>query len=383
MLCITGTRADYGIFRPLLFEINKDAAFSLQLVATGMHLVADYGYTLEGIRKDPFPIIATPSILLKGDSLYAMSQSVGMGIVYFSDIFHYHKPDVLLILGDRGEMLAAAIAAHYQNIRIVHLHGGEISGSADDAVRHAVSKLAHLHFVSTLQAKRNLVMLGEEEWRVVPVGSLQKREIERIRHLAEEEKQLLIDKYQLASMGKKILLAMHPDSKDPLSFESQIGAVLEALGEIGDGGIIIIGPNSDAGGDLFRERLLAYAGQGRHCHYFSSIPVEEYLFLLSQADVMIGNSSSGIIEAPFFGLPFVNVGDRQKGRDQGDNVVNVPYQADVIREAICLSLKESNRKKGKNPYELFDSPELEVVRQLKRLVNMPDVLHKKLVTWPD
>lgn len=381
IVAITGTRADYGILRPLLLELEKDAAFSLQLVATGMHLVGEYGNTVDLIRRDRFSIIATPSILLKGDSLYAMSQSVGMGIVYFSDIFHYHKPDVLLLLGDRGEMLAAAVAAHYQNIRIVHLHGGEISGSADDGVRHAVSKLAHLHFVSTLQAKKNLIALGEEEWRIVPVGTLRKREMESIMRLPKKDRQNLIRKYQLSSMGKKmILLGMHPDSKDPLSFENQIGVVLEAVRELGDVKIMMIGPNSDAGGDLFRDRMLSFAAQRSHCCYFSSVPADEYLFLLSQVDLMIGNSSSGIIEAPFFRLPFLNVGGRQEGRDQGDNVVNVPYQEDAIREATRRILLEGKKKECQNPYDFFEFPELETVMQLKSLIHRSDLLAKRLVT---
>lgn len=379
ILCFTGTRADYGIYRPILFELKQDPHFNLQLVVTGMHLCSEYGHTIDEIKEDPFPIIATPSILFKGDSTLAMSQSIGMAILYFSDILQKLNPSFILLLGDRGEMLAAAIAAHYQNIGILHLHGGEISGSADDGIRHCISKLAHLHFVSTYEAKNNLLKMGEEEWRIHPIGSLRKHDFEGIKRLPPEKKEQLIKKYHLHANEKKVILAIHPDTKETLSFADQINPVLHGIMKsITRSKIIIIGPNSDAGGELFQKKLMELANQfPTSVHYYSSIPSDEYLFLLSQANVLVGNSSSGIIEAPFFQLPFIHIGNRQKSRTHGDNVQFVDYHAKQIELSIDKILFEPTKKEIDNPYDLCESPAQEMLNKLKESIKNPHLLHKK------
>lgn len=376
---ISGTRADYGIYRPLLFELHRDPVFHLQLVVTGMHLLKEYGQTIDNVEQDPFEVIAQPSILVKGDSTYAMSQSAGIATLYFSDIFHFHQPDAILLLGDRGEMLAAAIAAHYQNITIVHLHGGEKSGSADDAVRHAISKLAHLHFVSTFQAKKTLQHLGEEEWRIFPVGSLRKHDIEKIKYLDKGEKTRLMKKYGLSTKQKKVLLTMHPDSKEQEPFPLQIESVLKALEHCSEINLIFIGPNSDAGSDIFREYMQTYCKQSKWCSYYASIPSDEYLFLLSQMDLLIGNSSSGIIEAPFFHLPFINVGNRQQDRTHGDHVCHVPYQTEKIKAKIEEILHSPRKNIKCNPYDIVKAPAQEIVKLLKIGLRQPNLHHPPFV----
>jgi GDP/UDP-N,N'-diacetylbacillosamine 2-epimerase (hydrolysing) len=381
ILCITGTRADYGIYKPVLFELEKDPDFHLQLVVTGMHLCPEYGHTLHEIKKDSFPIIATPSILFKGDSTLAMSQSVGMGILYFADIFQQHNPSIILLLGDRGEMLAAAIAAHYQNIGIIHLHGGEISGSADDGIRHCISKLAHLHFVSTYEAKNNLLKMGEEEWRIHPIGSLRKHDIKRIKQLPREKREQLLKKYHLKKEEKKILFVFHPDTKETVPIENQINEVLTGLKKATKNSkIIIIGSNSDAGGDLFQKKLIAFANQSpHHVSYYSSIPSDEYLFLLSQVNILVGNSSSGIIEAPFFQLPFIHIGNRQKLRTHAENVLFIDYHASQIEETIHNLLSQYTDKTINNPYDLYESPAKEMLSRLKESIKHPHFLHKKTI----
>lgn len=378
IICVTGTRADYGIYRPLLSMIAADPDFDLKLVATGMHIVHEFGRTLAEIERDQLEMIATPSVLLRGDSTYAMSQSVGLATLYFADIFHFHRPDCLLLLGDRGEMLAAALAAHYQNIAIAHLHGGERSGSADDLVRHCVSRLAHIHFVSCLEAKDTLVRLGEEEWRVVPVGSLRKSAIAAVLNMPLTDKRALRRKYRLVRERKLLLFAMHPDSKERLPFAEQIGEALSALAAFDDCQLIVFGPNSDAGGDLFRTEIERFLSGREHAHLYASVPADDYLYLLSEADVLVGNSSSGIIEAPFFQLPFVHVGNRQKYRVRGDNVTDVPYQAAAIRRALESAFRRRKKKTFANPYDLVPSPEQEIVSRLKRLPTMETLLDKRL-----
>jgi GDP/UDP-N,N'-diacetylbacillosamine 2-epimerase (hydrolysing) len=383
IVCITGTRADYGIYRPLLMELEKDPDFQLKLIVTGMHLLEEYGSTIHEVRADGFDIMATPSILLKGDSTYAMSQSLGMGILYFADILQTTKPKAILLLGDRGEMLAAAIAAHYQDIGIIHLHGGELSGSADDAIRHSISKLAHLHFVSTLKSKKNVIRLGEEEWRIIPIGSLRKYDVQRIKKLNHVTKEEWRKKYRLQSDKKKILLAMHPDSKERLSFTRQISEVLVALSGRSDTDILVIGSNSDAGGEIFRKHVLHFVEENEHTTYYPSIPSDEYLFLLSQVDLLVGNSSSGIIEAPFFQLPFINVGLRQNNREHAGNVVNVDYDRELIRASIDHVLLNPMKSFKENPYDVVDSPEIEMKEHLKLLLSSPILLNKNGVLHDD
>ncbi|MGW6436063.1 UDP-N-acetylglucosamine 2-epimerase [Peribacillus butanolivorans] len=367
VLCVTGTRADYGIYRPLLLNLEKDPAFTLSLIVTGMHLLEEYGGTIQEIKKDQLKISATPSILVKGDNKASMSQSLGLGIIYFSEILKEKNPDFLLVLGDRGEMLAAAITAHYLNIPIVHFHGGEISGSADDSIRHAITKLAHLHFVSTEKSYRTLLHLGEEDWRIHVIGSLRKTEITQMKNQSIAEIDLFRKKYSIQSNKNLLIVAFHPDSRDPVPVEKQVETLLRSLKPFCHEQLIFIGANSDAGGDLFNQKIKEF------CHFnkaatsfYYSIPQEDYLFLLSQANILVGNSSSGLIEAPFFNLPYVLIGNRQKGRERGSNVVETPYNEAQIIEAIKAVLLTEKRISS-NPYDTVKCPETQVIKVLKEM----------------
>jgi len=367
LLCFTGTRADYGIYRPLLFEIEKCPLIHLQLVVTGMHLLEEYGTTINELRKDPFYILSTPSILIKGGSREAMAKSTGLASIHFADIIKQAKPDGILILGDRGEMIAAAITAHYQNVAIFHLHGGEKSGSADDAIRHAISKLSNYHFVSSLESKKRLVSMGEKELNIVVIGSLRKHDVQNIKKIDHETKQSLSKKLKLSKSKKKILFVMHPDSKENISFSNQINEAFIALKEFREAQIFLLGTNSDAGGEVFHKYIREFVSQHENATFFDSLPPNEYLFLLSQVNVMVGNSSSGIIEAPFLHLPFINIGNRQKDREHGDNVCHVGYHSSHIKKEIQTALS-SQIKNIKNPYDVVKSPAEEVVKVLEQLL---------------
>lgn len=376
IVCLTGTRADYGIYRSLLLKLDQSDDFTLSLIATGMHLVKEYGRTIDIIKKDKLNITAAPSILLKGDSKLAMSQSLGLGILYFSDILEERNPDYLLVLGDRGEMLAAAIAAHYLNIPIVHFHGGEISGSADDSIRHAISKLAHLHFVSSEKSYQNLVNFGEEKWRIHLIGSLRKTEINEIKAMEKSQLNVLKAKYLIDSAKKLLLIVFHPDSRDSAPVEKQIEMLLASLCPFKHAQMVIIGANSDAGGDLFNLKLQEFCSQKReNAAFYYSVPQEDYLFLLSQADVLIGNTSSGLIEAPFFHLPFVLLGNRQRGREKGSNVIEVPYDENQIIVAINKVL-QSEKVFTSNPYDMLPNPENEVICILRKSIDKWKLINK-------
>ncbi|MBS4031007.1 MAG: UDP-N-acetylglucosamine 2-epimerase (hydrolyzing) [Clostridiales bacterium] len=376
ILCITGTRADYGIYRPLLQAIEKDNELNLSMVVTGMHLLSEYGMSIQEIQKDGHHIVATPNILPKGDTTAAMSQATGLFLLYCADIFACQQPDFILLLGDRLEMLAAAIAAHYQNIGIIHLHGGEISGSADDLTRHALSRFAHLHFVSTLRAQERLQTWGEEAWRIKAVGSLRKTDIDRIMILEESLRETYKEKYLSHLFKKTIVFLIHPDSKEVVPFHTQINTVLSALNNL-DAMIIIIGSNSDAGGSIFTQCIKQFIKKNKFAQFFPTIPHDEYLYLLQHADVIIGNSSSGIIEAPFFNLPCINIGLRQNGREKAANVTDVGYDTTMIRDALRNILKSTSRSILSNPYNLNKSPETEIIKTIKKLSRHPGLLMKQ------
>ncbi|MFD2670601.1 UDP-N-acetylglucosamine 2-epimerase [Marinicrinis sediminis] len=382
ILCITGTRADYGIYRPLLLAMQQDASIDLHIVATGMHVLQEYGHTVKAIEQDGLAILSRPLTIMQGDALAGMSKSLALCLLHFADLFADQAPDLILVLGDRGEMLAAAIAAHYQNIGIVHLHGGEKSGSADDGVRQAISAFAHLHYVSSLEARHRLVQLGEEEWRIFPIGSLRKKDLHEVRQMPAQRKAELVEQYGLQGDQKKMLLVMHPDSKDSTAFAAQITPVLAALRQLEEarqGSIICIGANSDAGGRQFNRELMAYVREHPRARYYPSIPAHDYLFLLSAVDVLIGNSSSGIIEAPFFQLPFVHIGHRQRNRTRGDNVIDCEADADAIQQAIRKALSLSMRdSESHNPYDLTGSPENVMLASLKQMIHHPQLRMKQM-----
>lgn len=365
IICFTGTRADYGIYRSLLVELEKEESIELQLVVTGMHLLSEYGMTIDEIRKDSFEIIAEPSILFKGDSTYSMTQSVGAAILSFANILNHYNPDGILVLGDRGEMLAAAISAHYQNITTFHLHGGEKSGSADDAIRHAISKLANFHFVSTRKSKANLVQMGVEDSTILVTGSLRKHDVMLIKSISKELKLKLIRKKVLSTTNKRVLFVMHPDSKEKVSYQEQIDSVLSGLTMINDVEIIILGTNSDAGGAIFRKAIKEFSTQKKNVTFIETLPPDEYLYLLSEVNLLLGNSSSGIIEAPFFNLPFINIGNRQRNREQGGNVINVSYESKIIKETTEKILGEG-KKQFNNPYDIIEQPAKEIVEHIKK-----------------
>ncbi|WP_203289892.1 UDP-N-acetylglucosamine 2-epimerase [Metabacillus sp. cB07] len=377
IVCLTGTRADYGIYRNLLLSLDKSEDFSLSLIVTGMHVIQEYGNTIEAIKQDNLQIAASPAILLKGDSELAMSQSLGLGILYFSTILDEIRPDYLLVLGDRGEMLAGAISAHYLNIPIVHFHGGEFSGSADDSIRHAISKLAHLHFVSSDKSRTNLLNLGEEKWRIQVIGSLRKTEINEVKNMNKSQMQELKKKYSIDSKSKLFLVVFHPDSRDSVPVAIQIDTLISSLDSFKHQQMIFIGANSDAGGELFNQKFRQFCSQhAEQSAFFSSVPQKDYLFLLSQADVLIGNSSSGLIEAPFFHLPFVLLGNRQNGREKGSNVIEIPYDEKAVVNAVS-SLLHSKKIESSNPYDVTNCPESHVLAVLNKSIDQWRLLNKK------
>lgn len=329
---ITGTRADYGLMRAVLKRLSAAEDIDLSLCVTGMHLSTLYGYTLQEIEADHFRIAGIIPVEVDKATPVSMAQSLGHELIGMVELLAKEQPDLILVLGDRGEMLAAAIAAVHLNIPIVHIHGGERSGTIDEMVRHAISKLAHYHFVATEEAQERLIKMGEKPESVQRVGA---PGLDELHSHTPCDYETFIEHYQLDRTKKTALLIYHPVVQEYHEIANQCRAVIEAALAV-DLQIICLEPNSDAGGQWIREVLYEYKNQaGLRC--IKHLPRAEFINCLAHVDVMLGNSSSGIIEAASFNLPVVNIGIRQNLRASGANVLHVHH----AYEAVVQGLKDA------------------------------------------
>jgi len=346
---ITGTRADYGILKSVLKEIEASPKLELSLVAVGMHLSTEFGYTIKEIEKDGFQIDAKIDALHREDTRAAMARSIGRSVIGITDSLERKGPDVLLLLGDRSEMLAGAIAATYMSIPIAHIHGGDISGNVDEPVRHAITKLAHIHFAATKESAERIIKMGEEPWRVHVVGA---PGLDLALNTKLPEPREIAKKYRLDLSKPILLVVQHSVVTEMQNAASQIRETLESIVELGYQTVLIY-PNADAGGRRMIKVIKEYE-KYPFIKTFKSIPHEEYLGLIRLASVMVGNSSSGIIEAPSFKLPVVNIGTRQIGRQRAENIVDVGYSKRDIKKAIQKALFDEKFKgKVKNCKNLY------------------------------
>ncbi len=357
---VTGTRAEYGILSRLMGKLRDLADVCLQVVATNMHLSPAHGMTVNEIIADGFNIDFKIPLPLDDDSPRGTVKAMGEAMKGFAEAFASLDPDMILILGDRYEMLAAASAATIFGIPIVHLHGGEITeGAYDDAIRHAITKLSTYHFTATEEYRRRVIQMGEEPERVFNAGSLG---VDNIRN----EKSMSISDLNASIHGlipdigfdlKKgfMLVTFHPVTRQPEEAEAQTRSLLEALDEFKGLQIIFTMPNSDTGGRRVADMIRRWTGNNRsHSVCVTSLGRARYYSALAHCGAVIGNSSSGLIEAPSFGIPTVNIGDRQRGRVAGNTVISCGVDKDSIRSAIEKSLTPAFlkycREEGENPY---------------------------------
>jgi UDP-N-acetylglucosamine 2-epimerase (non-hydrolysing)/GDP/UDP-N,N'-diacetylbacillosamine 2-epimerase (hydrolysing) len=388
---VTGTRAEYGLLRSSMESIRAAPELSLRVVATGMHLSPHHGRTVDEIRADGFEVARTVHMLLEGDDGLAMAKSLGVGTQGLAEALGDVDPDVVLVLGDRDEALAAGMAAAHMNVPVAHVHGGDSMHGAiiDDSVRHALTKFAHIHFpVSDLSAER-VRRLGEEEWRVTTVGA---PGLDAVLAGEYDDPDAVVEKHGLSGDEPLALVVQHPVTTRPEAAGDQMRATLDAVTAL-DVRPVVIYPNSDAGGNRMIEVIESYAaarggeGDGEHAGAgggftsFKSLPRREFLGLMAAADVMVGNSSSGILEAPSFGLPVVDVGPRQEGRERADNTVSVPHDRDAIRGAIedCLGDGPVRRRASEceNPYDHGGAGE-RIAERLATVDLDEDLLRKQL-----
>lgn len=340
---VTGSRADYGLLRPTIRALAADARFELQLLVAAMHLESEYGLTVADVEADGFPIagrVETGEVRRPGD----LGRALAGGVERFTERLSALASDILIVLGDRHEALSAALAATGLGVPIAHIHGGELSeGSIDDAQRHCLTKLAQLHFVASRVYAERVCQLGEQPERVFVVGA---PALEAIRELTLLEREELAESLGGVSLGSPlIVLTLHPASLSAASAAADAGSVVEGLDQVVDehGTVIMTLPGDDLGNVETRDVLLAYAEHRSNVHVFAALGQLRYLSLLRHADAVLGNSSSGLIEAPSFKLPVVNVGSRQQGRLKAANVIDAEPKPTVVAAALKQALDPTFR----------------------------------------
>ena len=347
---VTGSRAEYGILRTLMQAIKDDPQLQLQIIATNQHLSKLQGETYKEIERDGFTIdYKVPMADDEApDCANTTAKSVGRGVTGFADAFEFLKPDLLLILGDRYEMLAVASTALIYKIPIAHLHGGEITeGAFDDAIRHAITKMSHLHFTSTEEYRKRVIQLGEQPDRVFNVGALG---VENIHKLQPISKQEIEESLGFEMTDKCLLVTYHPVTLSDMSSETQVLNLLEALDDYKDHHIIFTYSNSDTNSQIIIRRIQEYVDRNTgRCMFIPSLGQRRYFSCLRYVEAVIGNSSSGIIEVPSFGIPTLNIGDRQKGRIAADSVIHCGYSVEEIKDGLKQVMKGTS--KSENPYD--------------------------------
>ncbi len=350
---VTGSRAEYGLLSGLMRAVKEEPSMELQIIATNMHLSPEFGLTYREIERDGFAINKKVEMLLSSDTANATTKSVGLATIGFADAYQDLQPDMLVVLGDRYEILAAVSAALFYKIPVAHLHGGEITeGAYDDCIRHAITKMSHLHFTSTEEYRKRVIQLGEQPERVFNVGAIG---IENIKHIPLLSKEELEENIHFKLGEKSLLVTYHPVTLENATAAEQCANLLNALEKFPNYKIIFTLPNSDTDGRIIMQLIREFVGKyPDRSIAFTSLGLKRYLSALQYVSAVVGNSSSGIIEVPSFGIPTLNIGDRQKGRIAAESVVNCGTSEQDIIKGLQYILSEKTIKKAKtegNPYE--------------------------------
>lgn len=331
---ITGSRAEYGLLRWVMQGIKEDSGLTLQVIATGMHLSPEFGLTYREIEQDGFRIDRKVESLLSSDTAPGITKSIGIGMIGFADALDELQPDLLVMLGDRFELLPAATAALVARIPIAHIHGGETTeGSFDEAIRHSITKMSHLHFVAAEEYRRRVIQLGEAPERVFMVGGVG---IDNIHRLPLLGRTALEEAIGFTFGSKNLLVTFHPVTLEHATAAGQMQELLKALAELPDANIIFTSPNADTDGRALIPMIQNFVAQHRNSVVFKSLGQLRYLSCLQYVDAVIGNSSSGLLEAPTFKKGTINIGSRQAGRLKACSVID----CEPDRAAITAALKK-------------------------------------------
>lgn len=349
---ITGTRAEYGLLCPLIKKISEDDRLNSQLVVTGMHLSPEFGLTYKQIEEDGYKIDEKVEILLSSDTSIGISKSMGLAMISFSEVFDRLKPDMVVVLGDRYEIFSAVSVASISRIPVCHLHGGETTeGAFDENLRHSITKMSYLHFTSTEEYRKRVIQLGESADRVFNVGAIGIENIKKMNLLSKEE---LEESINFKLDKKYAIVTFHPVTLENNTAKDQFKELLLALYNIKDLKVIFTKANSDTDGRIINKMIDEFVLNDKERFIaFTSMGSLRYLSAIKYSDVVIGNSSSGIVEVPSFNKPTINIGDRQKGRIQAKSIINCEPVKNDIEKAIERALSDEfleNIKDVKNPY---------------------------------
>jgi UDP-hydrolysing UDP-N-acetyl-D-glucosamine 2-epimerase len=337
---VTATRAEYGLLRWLLRELHEDPGIELQLIVTGTHLAANFGMTIESIEADSLPIALRFSIPMHDDSPRGVTIATSAATAGFADAFAALRPDIMVLLGDRYETLAAAQAAMIARIPIAHIHGGESSeGAIDEAIRHAITKMAHLHFVAAPEFRRRVIQLGEAPDRVWVVGAAG---LDNIARLSLVDRATLEIDLGIRFATPAFLVTYHPETLHAVDPGKSMRMLLEVLGEHAET-IVVTGANADAGGNSIRREARQFAASRAGVIFTESLGTLRYLSAMAQVDAVVGNSSSGLIEAPAMGTPTVDIGERQRGRLRAPSVIHCKAASQAVRAALQRALTAEHK----------------------------------------
>ena len=369
---LSGTRAEYGLLKPLMELVLNDPEFDFELYVTGTHLSHAFGHTVDCIRQDGIPVAEELEILVAGDTGSSVTKSMGLALISFGDVLTRRKPDILVLLGDRYEAFCGAAAALVVGIPVAHIHGGELTlGAMDEAFRHSITKMSSMHFTATETYRKRVIQLGEHPDTVYNVGA---PGVENIKNM-----QLLDYEELTTALGFKLpdqyaLCTIHPETRGGGDTSRLVQSIFKALNEIPELFVLFTKANADPGGQLINTMIEEYCIQhSERAAVRANLGQKLYLSVMRYASLVLGNSSSGIIEAPSFGVPTVDVGERQLGRDRAASVINCPADSDEIAEAINRTLSPNFRQNMAmvvNPYDKPGTFKL-IANELKRFVNNP------------
>ena len=348
----TGSRADYGIVKNYLKLLDDDKEIAFSLLVTGSHLENKFGHSIDIIKQDGFKIELEVPLNIENSNNANVIHSMAIALDSFGKYFEQHDFDLLIILGDRYEMMAVAIAASMQKIPILHLHGGEVTfGNYDEFIRHSITKMSQYHFTSTEVYRKRVIQLGENPERVFYLGALGAENCCKI------DKKRVVEDVKVRSSQKYWVIAFHPETLTDMKMEDQVEEVLLALKKFSDNiNVVFIGTNADTKSDIIRSAWLNYVKNNVNAYYYENLNVDSFLYLVKNSIALIGNSSSGIIETPSLGKYTINIGDRQKGRVHGSSVIDVTCNANEISQAMKHVINRIRKnEKISNPYYVENS----------------------------
>jgi GDP/UDP-N,N'-diacetylbacillosamine 2-epimerase (hydrolysing) len=374
---VTGTRAEYGLLYWTMKRIQDEQNLELQVIATGMHLSPEFGNTYNIIENDGFNIDNKIECLLSSDTGVGISKSVGLGIISFSEAYEQLQPDIVLVLGDRFEIMGAVTAAMICRIPVAHCHGGEATeGLIDEAIRHSLTKMSQIHFACTEEYRNRIIQLGELPSNVYNVGGLG---IENINKLDLLDREAFEDSINYKLKENNYLVTFHPVTLDDASAETQFSALIDALDKLDDSLIIFTKPNADNEGRIIIKLIDEYVSKNKNkAVTFTSLGQLRYLSAIPFMTAVVGNSSSGLLEVPSFRIPTVNIGDRQRGRIQGDSIINCDPTETSIKKALDIAKSKEfrdNIKDKVSPYGEINSSEIIIDKLIN--ISLDGILKKK------